>query len=196
MTLQLYNTRTRMKALFAPIDPAHIQMYVCGPTVYAPPHIGNGRPVVVFDLLFRLLQAVYPKVTYVRNITDVDDKINQRSLETGRSIQDITTEITGYFHETCAYLGALSPTVEPRATAHIPEIIQMIQTLIDKGFAYENEGHVLYRVHKFADYGQLSRKNQDELLAGARVEVAPYKENAEDFVLWKPSAAPTPGWDS
>jgi cysteinyl-tRNA synthetase len=196
MNLQLYNTRTRIKEAFLPMDPAHIQMYVCGPTVYAPPHIGNGRPVVVFDLLFRLLQAVYPNVTYVRNITDVDDKINQRALETGRSIQDITTEITGYFHETCAYLGALSPTVEPRVTGHIPEIIQMIQTLIDKGFAYENEGHVLYSVHKFADYGQLSRKNQDELLAGARVEVAPYKENAEDFVLWKPSTAPTPGWES
>lgn len=196
MTLQLYNTRTRMKESFAPIDSAHIQMYVCGPTVYAPPHIGNGRPVVVFDLLFRLLQAVYPKVTNVRNITDVDDKINQRALETGRSIQDITTETTGYFHETCAYLGALPPTVEPRVTGHIPEIIQMIQTLIDKGFAYEKEGHVLYRVHKFADYGQLSRKNKDELLAGARVDVAPYKENAEDFVLWKPSIAPTPGWDS
>lgn len=196
MTLQLYNTRTRTKAFFVPIDPLHIQMYVCGPTVYAPPHIGNGRPVVVFDLLFRLLQAAYPKVTYVRNITDVDDKISQRALETGRSIQDITVETTAYFHETCAYLGALSPTVEPRVTGHIPEIIQMIQTLVDKGFAYEKEGHVLYRVHKFADYGQLSRKNQDELLAGARVEVAPYKENAEDFVLWKPSTAPTPGWES
>lgn len=196
MTLQLYNTRSRTKTAFTPIDPAHVQMYVCGPTVYAPPHIGNGRPVVVFDLLFRLLQAVYPNVTYVRNITDVDDKINQRALETGRSIQDITTETTGYFHETCAYLGAFPPTVEPRVTGHIPEIVQMIQALINKGFAYENEGHVLYRVHKFADYGQLSRKNQDELLAGARVEVAPYKENAEDFVLWKPSTAPTPGWDS
>ncbi|QOL20215.1 cysteine--tRNA ligase [Candidatus Bodocaedibacter vickermanii] len=196
MTVQLYNTRTRTKTAFSPIDPAHIQMYVCGPTVYAPPHIGNGRPVVVFDLLFRLLQAVYPKVTYVRNITDVDDKINQRALETGRSIQDITTETTEYFHETCVYLGAVSPTVEPRVTGHIPEIIQMIQTLVDKGFAYEKEGHVLYRVHRFADYGQLSRKNQDELLAGARVEVAPYKENAEDFVLWKPSTAPTPGWES
>lgn len=196
MTLHLYNTSTRTKALFVPIDPAHIQMYVCGPTVYAPPHIGNGRPVVVFDLLFRVLQMMYPRVTYVRNITDVDDKINQRALETGRSIQDITTETTGYFHETCAYLGALSPTIEPRVTGHIPEIIQMIQTLIDKGFAYEKEGHVLYCVHKFADYGQLSRKNQDELLAGARVEVAPYKESAEDFVLWKPSTEPTPGWDS
>lgn len=195
-TIHLYNTRTRTKAAFTPIDPKHVQMYVCGPTVYAPPHIGNGRPVVVFDLLFRLLQTVYPKVTYVRNITDVDDKINQTALETGRSIQDITTETTRYFHETCAYLGAVPPTIEPRVTGHIPEIISMIQTLIDKGFAYEKEGHVLYRVHKFADYGQLSRKNQDELMAGARVDVAPYKENPEDFVLWKPSVSPTPGWDS
>lgn len=196
MSLLLYNTRTRAKAPFLPIDSTHVQMYVCGPTVYAPPHIGNGRPVVVFDVLFRLLQAEYPKVTYVRNITDVDDKINQRALETGRSIEDITAETTGYFHETCAYLGALSPTVEPRVTGHIAEIITMIQSLIDKGYAYEKEGHVLFRVHKFAEYGQLSRKNQDELLAGARVEIAPYKENAEDFVLWKPSAAPMPGWDS
>lgn len=196
MSLQLYNTRTRTKSSFTPIDPAHVQMYVCGPTVYAPPHIGNGRPVVVFDVLFRVLQTMYPKVTYVRNITDVDDKINQRALETGWSIHDITTETTAFFHETCAYLGALSPTVEPRVTGHIPEIIQMIQKLIDKGFAYEKEGHVLYRVHKFTAYGQLSRKNQDELMAGARVDIAPYKENPEDFVLWKPSLAPTPGWDS
>ncbi len=196
MTIHLYNTRTRTKTAFLPIDPTHVQMYVCGPTVYAPPHIGNGRPVVVFDLLFRLLQTEYPKVTYVRNITDVDDKINQRALDTSRSIQDITTETTRYFHETCAYLGALSPTVEPRVTGHIPEIIAMIQILIDKGFAYEKEGHVLYRVHRFAGYGQLSRKNQDELVAGARVDVAPYKENPEDFVLWKPSVSPTPGWDS
>ncbi len=196
MTLQLYNTRTRTKAPFLPMDTAHIKMYVCGPTVYAPPHIGNGRPVVVFDLLFRLLQAQYSKVSYVRNITDVDDKINQKALESGRSIEDVTIETTGYFHDTCAYLGALAPTVEPRATGHIPEMLQMIQSLIDKGFAYEKEGHVLFRVHKFAEYGQLSRKNQDELLAGARVEIAPYKENTEDFVLWKPSFAPTPGWES
>lgn len=196
MTLQLYNTRTRTKTPFLPMDAEHIQMYVCGPTVYAPPHIGNGRPVVVFDLLFRLLQAQYPKVIYVRNITDVDDKINQKALESGRSIEDVTLETTRFFHETCAYLGALAPSIEPRATGHIPEMLQMIQSLIDKGFAYEKEGHVLFRVHKFAEYGQLSRKNQDELLAGARVEIAPYKENAEDFVLWKPSVAPTPGWDS
>lgn len=196
MSLQLYNTLTRTKAAFSPIDPLHIQMYVCGPTVYAPPHIGNGRPVVVFDLLFRLLQNQYPKVTYVRNITDVDDKINQRALESGRSIEEITIETTRYFHETCSYLGAMAPTIEPRVTGHIAEIIQMIQSLIDKGFAYEKEGHVLFRVHRFAEYGQLSRKNQDELLAGARVEIAPYKENAEDFVLWKPSKQPTPGWHS
>lgn len=196
MTLQLYNTHTRTKQEFVPMDLNHIKMYVCGPTVYAPPHIGNGRPVVVFDLLFRLLNTLYPAVTYARNITDVDDKINQKALETGRSIQEVTEETTALFHETCAYLGALPPTIEPRVTQHISEIIQMIQRLIDKEYAYVKEAHVLYRVHKFAEYGQLSRKNQDELLAGARVEVAPYKENPEDFVLWKPSIAPTPGWDS
>jgi cysteinyl-tRNA synthetase len=196
MQISLYNTRTRTKESWKPINPADIKIYVCGPTVYAPPHIGNGRPIVVFDLLYRLLNLHYPKVTYVRNITDVDDKINQKALETGRSIQDITTETIHFFHQTCEYLGARSPTVEPRVTDHISEIIQMIQRLIEKDYAYENQGHVLFRVHKFKEYGQLSRKNQDELLAGARIEIAPYKENAEDFVLWKPSIAPTPGWDS
>jgi len=196
MTLKLYNTLTRTKQLFTPIDPEHIKMYVCGPTVYAPPHIGNGRPVVVFDVLYRLLQYLYPKVTYVRNITDVDDKINQKAIETRRTIQDITTETTQYFHETCSYLGALPPSVEPRVTQHIDEIIGMIKILIDKEYAYVKEGHVLYRVHKFLNYGQLSKKNQDELLAGARIDIAPYKENPEDFVLWKPSVDPTPGWQS
>jgi cysteinyl-tRNA synthetase len=196
MTLRLYNTMTRIKQMFQPLDPSHLKMYVCGPTVYAPPHIGNGRPVVVFDLLYRLLQQLYPKVTYVRNITDVDDKINQKALETGRSIQDITTETTHYFHKTCSYLEAVLPTIEPRVTEHIPDIITMIQCLIDKGYAYVNSGHVLYRVHHFKQYGTLSKKNQDELLAGARVDIAPYKENPEDFVLWKPSEPPTPGWES
>lgn len=195
MQLSLYNTRTRAKEPWMPLDPNEIKMYVCGPTVYAPPHIGNGRPIVVFDLLYRLLKLDYQKVTYVRNITDIDDKINQKALETGRSIQDITTETTQYFHQTCDYLGALPPTIEPRATDHIAEITHMIQKLIEKEYAYENQGHVLFRVHKFKEYGQLSRKNQDELLAGARIDIAPYKENAEDFVLWKPSTPPTPGWN-
>lgn len=196
MQLSLYNTRTKAKEAWNPLNPEDVKMYVCGPTVYAPPHIGNGRPIVVFDLLYRVLKLQYPQVTYVRNITDVDDKINQKALETGRLIQDITAETIQYFHQTCEYLGALPPTVEPRVTDHIAEIIQMIQQLIEKEYAYESQGHVLFRVHKFKGYGQLSRKNQDELLAGARIDVAPYKENAEDFVLWKPSIAPTPGWDS
>lgn len=196
MTLMLYNTFTKTKQAFTPLNPETVTMYVCGPTVYAPPHIGNGRPVVVFDVLFRLLRLLYPSVTYVRNITDVDDKINQQAMDSGQSIFDITTKTTALFHETCAYLGALSPTVEPRVTGHMDDIIRMIQTLVDKGYAYQRDGHVLYRVHRFADYGQLSRKNQDELLAGARVEIAPYKENAGDFVLWKPSMDATPGWQS
>ncbi len=196
MALKVYNTLNRKKEIFQPRHSSHIKMYVCGPTVYAPPHIGNGRPVVVFDVLFRLLQLLYPKVTYVRNITDVDDKINEKALQTERSIAEITEETTKFFHETCAYLGALSPSVEPRVTGHMSEIISMIQTLLDKGYAYEKDGHVLYRVHKFSAYGKLSRKNQDELKAGARIEIAPYKENASDFVLWKPSTLPTPGWDS
>lgn len=196
MTLYLYNTYSRTKQAFIPMEPQHVKMYVCGPTVYAPPHIGNGRPIVVFDLLYRLLQHFYPKVTYVRNITDVDDKINQASLEAGRSIEEITAKTIAYFNDTCAYLGALPPSVEPRVTQHIEEIISMIQQLIKKDYAYEKEGHVLYRVHKFGAYGQLSRKNQDELIAGARVDVAPYKENPEDFVLWKPSISQTPGWES
>lgn len=196
MDIYLYNTFTREKAKFKPLDKNHIKMYVCGPTVYAPPHIGNGRPVVVFDVLFRLLNAVYPNVTYVRNITDVDDKINQQALEEGKPIESITSETIKCFNETCAYLGSLTPSVEPRVTQHMSEIINMISKLIEKEYAYERDGHVLYRVHKFAGYGNLSRKNQDELIAGARVDVAPYKENPEDFVLWKPSVSPTPGWDS
>lgn len=196
MAIHLHNTLTREKSIFKPIDDQHVKMYVCGPTVYAPPHIGNGRPVVVFDVLFRLLRLVHPQVTYVRNITDVDDKINQKALDLGRSISEITSETVAHFNETCEYLGALKPSVEPRVTEHMSEIINMIHTLIKKGYAYEKNGHVLYRVNRFEDYGKLSRKNQDELLAGARVEVAPYKENPEDFVLWKPSDNKTPGWDS
>jgi cysteinyl-tRNA synthetase len=196
MDIYLYNTFTREKAKFEPLDKKHVKMYVCGPTVYAPPHIGNGRPVVVFDVLFRLLNAVYPNVTYVRNITDVDDKINQQALEEGKPIESITSATIKCFNETCAYLGSLTPSVEPRVTQHMAEIINMISKLIEKEYAYERDGHVLYRVHKFEGYGNLSRKNQDELIAGARVDVAPYKENPEDFVLWKPSVSPTPGWES
>jgi cysteinyl-tRNA synthetase len=204
MTLRLHNTLTRDKVDFKPIDDKNVRMYVCGPTVYDFAHIGNARPVVVFDVLYRLLKRLYPapdhKVTYVRNITDVDDKINARAQESGRAIEDITKETAAQFHADMAALGALPlpRKYEPRATDHIPEMIAMIETLIEKGFAYEAEGHVLFSVPAMDDYGQLSRRDRDELIAGARVEVAPYKKDAADFVLWKPSpiADGLPGWDS
>ncbi|PIW27125.1 MAG: cysteine--tRNA ligase [Rhodospirillales bacterium CG15_BIG_FIL_POST_REV_8_21_14_020_66_15] len=198
MTLRLYNTLTRTKEEFVPLDPANVRLYVCGPTVYDFAHIGNARPVVVFDVLARLLRRLYPKVTYVRNITDVDDKINARAQETGRSIADITKETAARFHADMAALGAEPPDHEPRATDHIPQMIAMIETLIAKGHAYEAEGHVLFNVLSMDDYGQLSRRDRDELIAGARVEVAPYKRDPADFVLWKPSpeAEGLPGWDS
>ena len=204
MTLRLYNTLTRDKVDFKPIDDRNVRMYVCGPTVYDFAHIGNARPVVVFDVLYRLLKRLYPapdyKVTYVRNITDVDDKINARAQESGRPIEDITKETAAQFHADMAALGALPlpRKYEPRATDHIPEMIAMIETLIAKGFAYEAEGHVLFSVPAMADYGRLSRRDRDELIAGARVEVAPYKRDPADFVLWKPSpeAGGLPGWDS
>ncbi|MEQ8227347.1 MAG: cysteine--tRNA ligase [Rhodospirillales bacterium] len=198
MTLRLHNTLTREKVDFTPIDPANVRMYVCGPTVYDFAHIGNARPVVVFDVLARLLRRLYPKVTYVRNITDVDDKINARALETGRSIKAITRETAAQFHADMTALGAEPPDHEPRATQHIAEMIKMIETLIDKGHAYEAEGHVLFNVLSMDDYGQLSRRDRDELIAGARVEVAPYKKDAADFVLWKPSPEEDglPGWPS
>ena len=204
MTLRLHNTLTRDKVDFKPIDDKNVRMYVCGPTVYDFAHIGNARPVVVFDVLYRLLKRLYPapdhKVTYVRNITDVDDKINARAQESGRAIEDITKETAAQFHADMAALGALPlpRKYEPRATDHIPDMIAMIETLIEKGFAYEAEGHVLFSVPAMDDYGQLSRRDRDELIAGARVEIAPYKQDAADFVLWKPSpiADGLPGWDS
>ena len=204
MTLRLHNTLTRDKVDFKPIDDKNVRMYVCGPTVYDFAHIGNARPVVVFDVLYRLLKRLYPapdhKVTYVRNITDVDDKINARAQESGRPIEDITKETAAQFHADMAALGALPlpRKYEPRATDHIPEMIAMIETLIAKGNAYEAEGHVLFSVPSMDDYGQLSRRDRDELIAGARVEVAPYKKDAADFILWKPSPEEDglPGWDS
>lgn len=171
-------------------------MYVCGPTVYAFAHIGNARPFTVFDVLARLLRHIYPNVCYVRNITDVDDKINAASSTQKETIADLTQRTTAAFHQDMAALGNLPPDIEPRATHHIPEMIDIIQTLIDKGHAYEVEGHVLFSVASFPDYGELSRRNQEEMLAGARVEVAPYKRDPADFVLWKPSDEQTPGWDS
>ena len=196
MPLRLYNTLTRTKEDFVPLDGGHVRMYVCGPTVYDRAHIGNARPVIVFDVLYRLLQASYPKVTYCRNITDVDDKIIAAAAEKNVPIDQLTTETTKAFHEDMAALGALPPDVEPRATDHIPQMIAMIQCLIEHGNAYEADGHVLFSVPSMAGYGQLAKRDRREMIAGARVEVAPYKTDPADFVLWKPSDADQPGWDS
>ncbi len=196
MTLRIYDTLSRAKVDFEPLDPKHVRFYVCGPTVYDFAHIGNARPVVVFDVLARLMRRLYPKVTYARNITDVEDKINARARELGEDIRDLTERTARQFHDDMAALGTQPPDVEPRATDHIAEMIAMIEALIDKGHAYEADGHVLFDVPSMADYGKLSRHSRDELVAGARVEVAPYKQDAADFVLWKPSDDETPGWDS
>lgn len=196
ISLKLYNSLTRQKELFTPINLECIGMYVCGPTVYDFAHIGNARPFVVFDILVRLLRSLYPKVIYVRNITDVDDKINAASLQSGESIATITARTTKAFHEDMAAIGTLAPDIEPRATDHIPEMIQMIETLIGKGYAYIAQNHVLFSVKQFPRYGHLSNRNLEEMLAGARVEVAPYKQDASDFVLWKPSSPEIPGWNS
>jgi cysteinyl-tRNA synthetase len=196
--IQLYNTATRRKEPFRPLDPANVRMYVCGPTVYDRAHIGNARPVVVFDTLFRLLRHRYGEnhVTYVRNITDVDDKINARAAESGRPIEAITAETTAWFHEDMGALGALPPTHEPRATAYIPQMVAMIERLIARGHAYAAEGHVLFAVTSYPDYGKFAHRSLDEMQAGARVEVAPYKRDPMDFVLWKPSPQGIPGWES
>ncbi len=196
MEIKLHNTLSRSKEAFVPLDESHVRMYVCGPTVYDLAHIGNARPVVVFDVLYRLLRGVYPRVTYVRNITDVDDKINAKAAETGEDIRAITERTTEIFHRDMAALNALEPVIEPRATEHIPEMTAMIETLIAKGHAYEAEGHVLFSVSSWDGYGKLSGHNRDEIIAGARVEVAPYKRDPADFVLWKPSGGGEPGWDS
>jgi cysteinyl-tRNA synthetase len=194
--LRLHNSATRRRETFVPIDPGHVRMYVCGPTVYDLPHLGNARPVVVFDVLYRLLKRLYPRVTYVRNITDVDDKINARALESGEPIATITTRTSADYEDDMAALGALPPDEEPRATAHIPEMIAIIERLIASGNAYAAEGHVLFSVASYPGYGALSGRSPDELLAGARVDVAPYKRDPGDFVLWKPSPPELPGWDS
>ena len=194
--LQLFNTLSKQKEVFKPLDVSNVGMYVCGPTVYDLAHLGNARPVVVFDMLLRVLQKEYIKVTYVRNITDVDDKINAAAHANGEDIRELTTRTAKAYHEDMSALNTLPPTHEPRATDHITDMISIIESLISGGYAYANEGHVLFRVQKYKDYGHLSRRNQDELLAGARVEIAPYKENAGDFVLWKPSTPELPGWES
>lgn len=214
MTLTLYNTLSRKKQTFRPLDweadsgvadqDRKVRMYVCGPTVYDYAHIGNARPVIVFDVLYRLLCHLYgaDHVAYVRNITDVDDKINARAVEEypgdplNDAIRKVTSKTENQFHDDVKALGCLPPNQEPHATGHIEEMKAMIKTLIDKGFAYEAEGHVLFRVGKMADYGKLSGRTVEDMIAGARVEVAPYKEDPMDFVLWKPSSDREPGWES
>ena len=195
--LFFHNTLTRRLEAFSPIDPSHVRMYVCGPTVYDLAHLGNARPLgVVFDMLARLLRLLYPRVTYVRNVTDVDDKINARAVESGEPIAAITARTLADFHTDMAALGALPPDEEPRATEHIPEMITVIERLIESGHAYEAQGHVLFAVKTDPDYGSLSGRSPEELLAGARVDVAPYKRDPGDFVLWKPSTPDLPGWNS
>ena len=203
--IRLRNTASRKVEPFVPLDPANVRMYVCGPTVYDRAHLGNARPAVIFDVLFRLLRHVYGAghVTYVRNVTDVDDKINARAHETGRAIGEITAETLEWYHQDIGFapevagaLGCLRPTHEPRATEWIGAMKDMIARLIAGGHAYEAEGHVLFAVESYRDYGALSGRSVDDMIAGARVEVAPYKRNPMDFVLWKPSDDETPGWDS
>jgi cysteinyl-tRNA synthetase len=198
MELKLYDTLSREKRVFAPIDPARVRMYVCGPTVYDFAHIGNARPVIVFDVLFRLLRHLYGEqhVTYVRNITDVDDKINARAAERGISIRELTEATYTNFKADVAALGCLPPTIEPRATDHIEEMRTLIERLVAGGHAYVAEDHVLFSVPSMKDYGQLSKRPLDEMIAGARVDVAPYKRDAMDFVLWKPSKPGEPSWPS
>ena len=196
-SLQLTNSLSRKKEVFKPINPKKVSLYACGPTVYDSPHVGNARSLVVFDILFRILRVIYgTNVKYVRNITDVDDKIIEASKKSKKSIDQITLGITKIFHENCKSLNCLEPTVEPKATDHIKGMIEMSKSLIAKGFAYENKGHVYFSVSSFKNYGKLSNKNLDELIAGSRVEISENKKNPEDFVLWKPSKDEEPYWDS
>src|SRR6201996_1099828 len=198
MTPRFFNTLTKTKEDFVPRDAKNVRMYVCGPTVYDFAHIGNARPAIVFDLVFRMLRHEFgdAHVTYVRNITDVDDKINARAAERGISIRELTEETARIYAEDVAALGCLPPSVTPRATEHIAEMVAMIEQLIAAGHAYAADGHVLFDVSSKPDYGKLARRSLDEMVAGARVDVAPYKKGAMDFVLWKPSDAVTPGWES
>jgi cysteinyl-tRNA synthetase len=198
MALQLTNTLTRRKEEFAPIDARNVRMYVCGPTIYDYAHIGNARPLIVFDVLFRLLRQIYgaKHVTYVRNITDVDDKINARAAERGISIRELTEQTNAIFQADAKALGCLEPTAQPRATEHIAAMIAIVERLLAAGNAYPADGHVLFDVPSMPAYGKLSRRSLDEMIAGARVEVAPYKRGPMDFVLWKPSSPEEPGWES
>ncbi|WP_053980310.1 cysteine--tRNA ligase [Marinagarivorans algicola] len=196
MSLVVYNTQTRTKEAFSPIDANNVKMYVCGPTVYNFVHIGNARPVVVFDTLFRVLQSQYPKVTYARNITDIDDKIMKAAGQSGETIAELTARYASEFEKDMAALNNLQPTIVPYATHHVPDMIAMIAELVDKNHAYSAQGHVLFDVKSMPDYGKLSNQGIDAMLEGARVEVASYKKYAGDFVLWKPSSEGEPGWDS
>ena len=192
----LTNNLSNKKEKFVPIDEKNVGMYVCGPTVYDDPHIGNARPIVIFDILFKILKSKFPSVTYVRNITDVDDKIIKSSNDKKISISDLTETVIKSFSEDCNYLNCEVPTQQPKATEHIDLMIEMISELINKGFAYENNKHVYFEVKKFDDYGKLSNKKLEDLIAGSRVEVSDNKKNSEDFVLWKPSLENEPFWDS
>lgn len=194
--MKLYNTETKSKSDFVPSNPERVTMYVCGPTVYSFAHIGNARPPVVFDVLARVLRSQYKEVVYVRNITDIDDKINKAAAKEGVEISVISERYTQAYHDDLAALGVLPPTIEPKVTEHVAQIHQIISDLIESGHAYEAQGHVLFSVSSYPDYGHLSKRDPEELLAGARVEVAPYKNDAGDFVLWKPSSDDQPGWDS
>ncbi len=195
-SLQLHNTLSRRKEPFAPLEEGHVRMYVCGPTVYQRIHVGNARPLVVFDVLFRLLRHLFPRVTYVRNITDVDDKIIAEARRNGEAIEVLTERTIAAFHEDTRALLCLAPTHEPRATRHIADMIRLIARLIARGCAYAADGHVLFHVPSMPAYGCLSGRSREDQIAGARVEVAPYKRDPADFVLWKPSAGDEPGWDS
>ena len=194
--LTLFNSLTRKKEDFTPLDPNHVKLYACGPTVYNYEHIGNARMAVVFDVLSRVLKTQYPRVTYVSNITDIDDKIIAASAETGEAIDVITKKYTKIYNDDMAALGCALPDIQPKATTHIGEMVKLIQRLIDTGHAYESEGHVLFHVPSFPAYGSLSGRSRDEQIAGARVEVASYKKDPADFVLWKPSSDDEPGWGS
>jgi len=196
MSLKIYNTMSGAKEEFEPLVADTVTMYVCGPTVYNLAHIGNARPVVVFDTLFRLLQTQYGSVTYARNITDVEDKIIAAAKEGDRSIESVTDEYTAKYREDMAELNALPPSLEPHATHNIDAMIELTSTLIEKGHAYESQGHVLFAVESMEDYGKLSNRSIDDMLAGARVQVADYKRHPGDFVLWKPADITDPGWDS
>jgi cysteinyl-tRNA synthetase len=196
VTIRIYNTLRREKQVFEPIDPKRVTMYVCGPTVYSYAHIGNARPAIIFDLLHRLLQLEYDSVVYARNITDVDDKINESAAQLGVPISEISAKFTDAYHTDMAALGARLPTIEPRATDHIKQMITMIQRLLDTGHAYVAEGHVLFAIESFDAYGDLSGRDMRDMEAGSRVAVSSFKKHPGDFVLWKPSVDPQPGWDS